>query len=264
MILKSPLFLLLITLLALPQALQAEKPQTQSLFNGKDLGNWDYDQEYWRVENGLIIGQTTADNPLDQNTFLIWKEGEPTDFELKVKFRVYGEEEWANSGIQYRSQRMPEKGEYVVGGYQADIDYTKKYLGILYEEKGRGILVLPGDKAVLEPNPLAETKTLPKPRQYKRVNLEPYPQAVEFVSQFQPKEWNTYRIIAWKNRLLHLINDQPVMECLDLDKKNRSHQGVIALQLHRGTPMTIEFESVELTPLTKKPTAFTIPQPSSN
>ena len=107
----------------------------KSLFNGKDLSDWKGDMKRWRVEDGAITGQTTADNLLDYNTFLIWKGGEPADFELRFKYKIVG----GNSGVQYRSKVLDAE-KFVVSGYQADIDAALRFTGMNYEEKGRTFL----------------------------------------------------------------------------------------------------------------------------
>src|SRR5262245_29777513 len=56
-----------------------------SIFDGSTLKGWDGDPKFWRVEGGAIVGQTTAENPLKENTFIIWRGGEPGDFELKLE-----------------------------------------------------------------------------------------------------------------------------------------------------------------------------------
>ena len=88
-----------------------------------------------RQGEGAITGYTTAVSPLKQNTFLVWTNGTVSNFELHFKYRIHG----GNSGVQYRSELM-DPAQFVVGGYQADIDATPRYTGILYEERGRGIL----------------------------------------------------------------------------------------------------------------------------
>src|SRR5688500_7142001 len=70
-----------------------------SLFNGKNLGKWDGDPRFWSVEDGAITGRTTAQNPAERNTFLVWRGGEVRDFELRLRVLISGEN---NSGIQYR------------------------------------------------------------------------------------------------------------------------------------------------------------------
>src|SRR5262245_26710620 len=105
-----------------PQA--KEKPR--ELFNGKDLTGWDGNPKLWSVEDGAIVGRTTAEAPLEKNTFLIWRDGELGDFLLKLQYQVQN----VNSGVQYRSH-VVDPARWIVGGYQADIDSGERYTGIL-------------------------------------------------------------------------------------------------------------------------------------
>ena len=75
-----------------------------SMFDGTSLKGWDGDPQFWRVENGVIVGESTPERVVKVNNFLIWRGGVLRDFELKLEFRMNG----ANSGIQYRSSEMPE------------------------------------------------------------------------------------------------------------------------------------------------------------
>ena len=52
------------------------------------------------------------------------------DFELKVKFKLLGDKDKANAGVQFRTKRIPKHHE--VSGYQADIG--QGYWGALYDE----------------------------------------------------------------------------------------------------------------------------------
>ena len=87
------------------------------------------------MENEAIVGESTAEKQLKgNNTFLIWRGGQPKDFELKLEYRINS----TNSGVQYRSVELPEVGKWVLKGYQADIDFQNTFTGQLYEERGRG------------------------------------------------------------------------------------------------------------------------------
>src|SRR4051794_34637444 len=120
------------------------------VFDGTTLKGWDGDPGFWRAEAGAIVGQTTPDKKLSENTFIIWRGGEPGDFELKLEYRISA----TNSGIQIRSRRFnagtadPQgrtvTGRWVLGGYQADIDFANTYTGQIYEERGRGFLAMRG------------------------------------------------------------------------------------------------------------------------
>src|SRR5579883_536138 len=100
----------------------AEEAGFTSIFDGTSLKGWDGDPAFWRLESGTIIGQTTADKQPAQNTFLIWRNGHPANFELKLQYRLTG----FNSGIQYRSVELPDI-KWAMKGYQADIDGEQVY-----------------------------------------------------------------------------------------------------------------------------------------
>ena len=101
------------------------------------------------MQDGALTGKTTTEHMVAENTFLIWQDGEVGDFELTFKYKIVDlngkSEGFGNSGVQYRSKVV--KPEYfVLSGYQADFETGKTYSGILYEEKGRGILAKRGRK----------------------------------------------------------------------------------------------------------------------
>jgi hypothetical protein len=101
----------------------------EQIFDGKSLDGWSGKPQFWSVRDGAITGETTKENPTDINTFLIFDGGKVSDFELRLKVKILN----GNSGVQYRSANM---GNFVVHGYQADVDSTTTFLGDLYEEGG--------------------------------------------------------------------------------------------------------------------------------
>src|SRR5262245_3090693 len=110
------------------------------IFDGKTLEGWDGDPTFWRVEDGTIVGESTPEKVVSQNTFLIWHGGVLQDFELKVEFRMNG----VNTGIQIRSTEMPGVGKWVLKGYQADADFGDRFTGNIHEERGRNVIVSRG------------------------------------------------------------------------------------------------------------------------
>src|SRR5580704_3663147 len=96
-------------------------PGFHSIFNGKDLTGWDGSPDLWSVRDGAITGQTTKDHEAKENTFLIWTNGQPGDFEMRCSFHIEANNEagFANSGVQYRS-KVVKPSYWVVAGYQAD------------------------------------------------------------------------------------------------------------------------------------------------
>src|SRR5438094_4994627 len=117
-----------------------EETGFRPIFDGASFKGWDCDPDFWRVENGAIIGETRPDHQPKQNIFCIWRDGQPADFELKLEYRMTG----GNSGIQYRSVELPDVAKWVMKGYQADIDAQQQYTGQIYEERARGFLALRG------------------------------------------------------------------------------------------------------------------------
>ncbi len=227
---------ILLTLITAATLVQAEDKQ---LFNGKDLTGWKGQMEFWSVKDGAITGQTTKEVPAKENTFLIW-DGEVGDFELHFKYKLTDAngkaDGFGNSGVQYRSKVV--KPEYsVVAGYQADMECGKTYSGILYEEKGRGILASRGQKVVIhegdEPNK-------PKIEVTGEVG-----KSDEIQAGIHPAEWNEYVVIAKGGHLQHFINGKQTVDVTD-ETAIGARTGVLALQLHAGTPMTVQFKDIVL------------------
>jgi hypothetical protein len=214
-----------------PSALVVGDDGFKPIFDGKTLDGWDGDPKLWRVEDGLITGETTAENPLKTNNFLIWRRGEPADFELMAEFRMPNPG-FANSGIQYRSRELP-IGKWVVGGYQADMDGDNRYTGILYEERGRGIVGPRGQKVVIGDNH--------KPKVVGKLG-----DAAELQKTIKQGDWNEYHIIARGNHLQHIINGQLMADITDDDPQLRQSRGIIALQVHAGPPMKVQFRNIRL------------------
>ena len=209
-------------------ALLADKPTESDvtvLYDGGDLSHWKGRSDLWSAENGEIVGRTTAEKPIKGNTFLIWQGGTPDNFELTAPFKI----ESGNSGIQYRSRIVNEK-DFVVSGYQADIDFGNKFAGILYEEKGRGILARRGQKVTIDSD---GNKTPTK-----------FGDETELASAIHPGEWNDFRVVADGNHLQHFINGTMTAEVHDGQKEKAAKNGVIALQIHQGPPMTVRFKNI--------------------
>ena len=211
-------------------ALAADDTGFVPIFNGKTLDGWDGDPSWWQVEDGAITGRTSAEKPIKVNTFLVWRQGEVDDFELRFEYRIEG----GNSGVQYRSfENKKEWGRWVVGGYQADIDAADAYTGSLYGERYRGMLATRGEKTVIGDDH--------KPKVVGQIGDRE--QLKGFVKH---GDWNEYRIVARGNRSVLAINGQLMAECIDEDKADRRRAGILALQLHVGPPMKVQFRNIRL------------------
>ena len=101
---------------------------------------------FWKVEDGAITGEVTADHKPPENNFIVWQNGEVADFELRFRFRIMGKA--ANSGMQFRSE-VKDRG--LVHGYQADMSGDGKWTGGIFDEYGpRGSLAARGDSDHLD------------------------------------------------------------------------------------------------------------------
>ena len=223
-----PIFLemtrLAIVILLLGGFVTARVSAYESLFNGKNLDGWDGNPELWSVEDGVIVGRTKGKDHLKYNEFLIWRGGQVKNFELKVVAKVTGN----NSGIQYRSKELPQIGKWVVGGYQCDMHPNPPYNAMIYEEKGRGILVKNGQSIVTDQ------------KSGKWLVAERDPVTID------PSEWHEYTIIAKGNHITQKIDGKTTIEFVDHDLEKRSLEGLVAIQVHRGPAMEVQIRSVEL------------------
>jgi hypothetical protein len=229
---------------ALTLTARAAEPGFQSLFNGKDLTGWDGLKEFWSVRDGAITGQTTLAHPLKSNTFLIWQDGEVRNFELRLSFKLTGQNEknFGNSGIQYRS-RVVDAAGFVLAGYQADMDLAGTYVGMLYEEKGRGILMKPGQTIKVGPM-VKDEKTGREKAKVEVVATQLTADALR--AAYKVGEWNEFVVIARGNHFQHFLNGQLTADVTDDDPAKAASAGVLGLQLHAGTPMTIQFKDLRL------------------
>jgi hypothetical protein len=196
------------------------------IFNGKDLKGWDGEMKIWSVKDGAIVGDT-ANVTLKTNTFLIWRDGTVDDFVLKFKYRIKN----GNSGVQYRSKELTNIGKWVVGGYQADFEAGKTYSGILYEERMRGILAERGTKVVIDESG--------------KKNVERFADSAELQGKIKHEDWNDYEVTAQGYHFVHKINGNVTIDVTDNDVKHVA-SGILALQVHVGPPMTVEFKDVML------------------
>jgi hypothetical protein len=180
------------------------------LFNGTDLTGWEGDPALWSVQNGAIVGLSDG-HPFTVNTFLIHK-GTFANFILKgdIKLRNH------NSGIQFRSVQLPGAG-WMVKGLQADaseVGPEKSAWGNLYDERGRG-------------------------RNAMKTPDEGWLIAKNLVHH---QDWNTYEILADGDHIRFTFNGVVTIDMHD----HETMSGIIALQLHAGEPMRVEFRNLKI------------------
>ncbi len=205
------------------------EPGFFSLFDGKTLDGWSGNRTIWTVEEGAITGRTTAETRLKENNFLVWKD-QVENFELRLKFRLEG----GNSGIYYRASKRPERqvdGDPLIGT-QADFDSTGRWTGVIMEYLLRDVLAERGQKVTIDENG-------------KRQVTGSVGDPAELLKVARPGEWNDYTVVAQGGRVVLKINGVTMCELEDRDPKQLVH-GWLALQVHVGEPMVVQFKDIYL------------------
>ena len=223
-----------------PAGPPAEPAGMHAIFNGKDLSGWDGDPRLWSVKDGAIRGETTAENPAKGNTFIIWKGGKTKDFDLRLSFRSNATN---NSGIQYRSKHITDgkvPNAWVVRGYQHEIRNETKFpntSSFICDEGGkRGRICQVGEQATWEPSG------------QKVVRNDLIDQA-GFERLFKLDDWNDVVITARGNHIRHYLNGRLILDFTDNDPQLALSEGILALQLHAGKPMWVEFKKIRIAEL---------------
>ncbi|MBD3615694.1 MAG: DUF1080 domain-containing protein [Gracilimonas sp.] len=199
----------------------------EQILTESTLNEWNGDDEHWRFEDGILIGETTPEKILIENSFFIWEKELVRDFELQLEYRISAR---GNSGINYRSQKVDGKN-YVLRGYQADIDGENEYSGQLYEERGRSFLAKRGQVTHIgEENHVKEIGNVGGDN--------------ELLSAIENKEgWNKYHLIIKGNTFIHMINGRVMSITFD-EGKSSKQEGLLGFQIHLGPPMRVEFRNV--------------------
>ena len=199
------------------------------IFDGKSLANWNGDPKFWSVQDGAITGITTEANPTKGNTFIIWDAGELDDFELKLKYKIEG----GNSGIQIRSFRLPKGADdWRIGGYQSDFEAGDKWSGTIYGEKFGGVFAKRGERVTLGADG-------------KKEQGDPVGDPTELNGAIKKGDWNEFHIVAKGHHISQSINGTLMAEVTD-NGPNKRRSGLLALQLHAGPPMKVQFKDIHL------------------
>ncbi len=200
------------------------------LFNGKDLTGWDGAPGWWTVEDGALTSQSTPEKPCTECNYLIWTGGQPSDFELNAEFKL---SESANSGVQIRSKALP---KWDICGYQADMTGDGGLVGFVYHHT-RGLIAGRGEKVTISADGKKDVQSIGKPE--------------ELIKKFKKGEWNTYRIVCQGPEITLYVNDVLMCQFTDNDAKQSAASGVIALQMHPGPPMKVQFKNINLKEIKK-------------
>ena len=195
-----------------------------SMFNGKDLAGWEGKPGGWTVEDGTLTAQSTKENPCKKHHYLMWRGGKPADFVLRFKYKIVG----GNSGVQIRSKEIP---NWDTRGYQADLEAGQKWTGCLFEHK-RGGMAMRGTKVVIDEDG--------------KKNITKFAESADLQKKVKANDWNDYEVIAKGNHIVLKINDQLMAELFDNQRDQAAADGVIALQMHPGPPMIVQFKDLQI------------------
>ena len=230
------------------------------IFDGKTLNGWDGPPDVWHVEDGAIVGESSAEHP-SGTTNIIWRGGEPANFRLRLEMKLEGA--GANGGVQYRSSIVPlkvrpipadatpevkqrmeqaqalaqKRAQWNMSGYQMDFDFGNRYTGQIYEQGSpRGIIAWRGQVVATEPG---KKPTL----------LSTLGSSDDLKAFIKPGEWNQVEIIADGNTLVHIINGHVMSVLVDTDPQFSAAKGLIALEIEGGGTVKISHRNIWLKPL---------------
>ena len=208
---------------------------SESLYDGSSLKGWSGLKGIWSIEDGAITGQNPKDAPLKHNTFLVWDKELPENYTITFKYRFKTPK--GNSGLQYHSALL-DKEKFVVAGPQADFETGNTYSGILYEEKGRGIMAKRGTVVTVDKDgKKVETGKIEVPAGVDKSKAN--------------DGWQDYKLVFYKNRAIHIINGYATVDVKLESFHPKAHGRKLGLQVHAGPHMVIQFKDMDLTNLDK-------------
>ena len=203
-----------------------------ALFNGHDLAGWEGLSDYWSVKDGAISGHQTKE--ASKQTFLVLSAMTASNFELHFSYRFASHE--GNSGVQFRSTVL-DRQTYRVGGYQADFDADRKFDGSIYDEAGiaggRGVMSNRAEQTIWD----SENRRSAEPLGDKS--------AADLLAFIKAGDWNDAIVLAKGNHITYSINGRVMTDLIDESPK-ALHSGCIALQLHQGFTMDVQFKDLKI------------------
>ena len=208
---------------------------SESLFDGKSLSGWKGQKGIWSIKDDAITGENPADAPIKQNTFLVWDKQLPENYTITFKYRFKTPK--GNSGLQYHSALL-DKDKFIIGGPQADFETGNTYSGILYEERGRGIMAKRGTAVTVD-------------KDGKKVVTGKIEVPAGVDKSKANDGWQDYKLVFYKNRAIHIINGYATVDVKLESFHSKSHGRTLGLQVHKGPHMIIQFKDMELTNLDK-------------
>jgi hypothetical protein len=235
---SSILFWMFLTVIISVEAQISNNPEKMSkneliakgyrqLFNGTDLSGWDGPAGSWRIEDGALTWESTAENPLKDWPYLIWKGGQPENFDLLVDFLLSAQ---ANSGVDFRSKKIDDK--WSLGGYQADITGDGRLTGTIYRDHPLRTRILRGQSGVESSGGELKITTFGD-------------DAKLLAATFHPGKWNTIRVVCQGPKISYYLNGVLISELTD-NGPDFSGKGFIGFQMHQGPPMKVQYKNIYL------------------
>ncbi|HKQ39120.1 MAG TPA: family 16 glycoside hydrolase, partial [Verrucomicrobiae bacterium] len=134
-----------------------------------------------------------------------------TNFILRLKFKLTGTEGFVNSGVQIRSQRVPNSSE--VAGYQCDLG-DPDWWGAIYDEARRNKVLFPTDMVAVN-------------------------------TVLKRGDWNDYVIRAVGPRITVWLNGIQTSDYYE-DDPGIADSGVIGIQAHAGGKPLIQVKEITI------------------
>jgi 3-keto-disaccharide hydrolase len=232
------------------------------IFDGKTLTNWDGNPEVWRVEDGAITAANWPERRIG-TTYIIWRGGEPGDFELKLEVKADYD---VHGGIFYRSTigaeptraggagsargappagaprpqpappAVPADPKWNARGYGIDWDYDPGNNGNI-QDPGAGRT----DTQIVWRGHIVRTENGKRPRSIG--TLGDRDALMKFISL---DDWNQIHIIAHGHQLTHIVNGHVMAVLIDDDQAAVKTKGYIALQIEQYGAGKISFRNIWL------------------
>jgi len=213
-----------------------------SLFNGKDLRQWDGNPKFWSVKEGAIVGESTAKNP-SGNSYIVYRGMKAKDFTLKFEIRVIGE---GGSGMQYRSQTgmpwlMPIDSEvtanagrvnldWMMTGPQADFWPSADYWTGQFYSENTPMRILAWRGQVVEGYGMKRKKLMGN-----------VGDIMELAQHVKMNEWNEYTVIARGGVFIHILNGQLMAVMIDDDPNSSNNKpGYIGIEIEAITEVAVK------------------------
>jgi hypothetical protein len=211
-----------------------------SLFDGVSLKGWDGNPKFWRVEDGSIVGESSAQNP-SGNTYLVYRDMTARDFTLKFEMKIVGK---GGSGFQYRSKTGipwlsgirpevtanvgPVNLDWMMTGPQADFWPSQVYTGQFYcENDPMRIIAWRGQ--VVESYGAAKKRLMGNIGDRKTLG--------ELV---KIDDWNEYTVIARGGTFIHIVNGQLMAVLVDDDPASTNNQpGLFGIEIESITQLYV-------------------------